>query len=96
MMDQQNLGTMRPASADPAAIALAKALGIPHDPKAGGLAHGIVYVVFPGAAVGFPTSQDVIRERGAAALRKWGGPDKVKACFPQVTWAPEARSRPRP
>ena len=27
MMDQQNLGTLRPASADPAAIALAKALG---------------------------------------------------------------------
>ena len=27
MMDQQNLGTMRPASADPAAVALAKALG---------------------------------------------------------------------
>src|SRR3569832_29531 len=27
MMDQQNLGTIRPASADPAAIALAKALG---------------------------------------------------------------------
>src|ERR1051325_9650493 len=27
MMDQQNLGTMRPASADPAAIELAKALG---------------------------------------------------------------------
>src|ERR1043166_6367718 len=27
MIDQQNFGTMRPASADPAAIALAKALG---------------------------------------------------------------------
>ncbi|MCR8526132.1 hypothetical protein WB334_24850, partial [Escherichia coli] len=27
MMDQQNLGTIRPASADPAAVALAKALG---------------------------------------------------------------------
>ena len=27
MMDQQNIGTMRPASADPAAVALAKALG---------------------------------------------------------------------
>ena len=27
MMDQQNLGTLQPASADPAAIALAKALG---------------------------------------------------------------------
>ncbi|MFL6831780.1 MAG: DNA topoisomerase IB, partial [Xanthobacteraceae bacterium] len=27
MMDQQNLGTMRPVSADPTAIALAKALG---------------------------------------------------------------------
>ncbi|WP_204334076.1 hypothetical protein, partial [Klebsiella pneumoniae] len=27
MMDQQNLGTIRPASADPTAVALAKALG---------------------------------------------------------------------
>src|SRR5258708_31808692 len=36
MMDQQNLGTIRPASADPAAIALAKALGQWPKPAASG------------------------------------------------------------
>src|SRR5436309_13479669 len=38
-------------------IALAAALGIPSSPKSGGIAHGIVYIVFPASAQGWPLSQ---------------------------------------
>jgi len=48
MMDQQNLGTMRPASADPAAVALAKALG--QWPKPAGSARPSPKKVFDSAS----------------------------------------------
>jgi hypothetical protein len=70
---------------------LAKALGIPSDlknsdPKKQGIAQGILYIVFPGSAQGWPLSQQEIDRQGAALFSKWGGIDKAKKSFPQLTW----------
>ena len=72
-------------------IALATALGIPSDlknsdPKKQGIAQGILYIVFPGSAQGWPLSQQEIDWQGAALFSKWGGIDKAKKSFPQLTW----------
>ncbi len=68
-----------------------KALGIPSDlknsdPKKPGIAEGILYIVFPGSAQGWPLSQQEIDRQGAALFSKWGGVDKAKKTFPQLTW----------
>jgi hypothetical protein len=70
-----------------ASIALAAALGIPSNPKNGGTAHGIVYIVFPGSQQGWPLSQAEIDQYGAALFAKWGGLDKAKDCFPNLPWS---------
>jgi hypothetical protein len=70
-----------------ASIALAKALGIPARPKSGGVAHGIVYLVFPGTEKGWPNSEGEIDQYGATLFAKWGGIEKVKDCFPDLNWA---------
>lgn len=67
-------------------IALAKALKIPSDPSSGGISHGILYIVFPGSAQGWPLSQQEIDRQGAALFSKWGGIDKAKMSFPQLVW----------
>jgi hypothetical protein len=71
-------------------IALAKALQIPsdikqRDPKPG-IAQGVLYIVFPGSAQGWPLSQQEIDRQGAALFSKWGGIDKAKQSFPKLTW----------
>ena len=68
-------------------IALAAALGVPSSPKSGGVAHGIVYIVFPGSAQGWPLSQPEIDQYGAQLFAKWGGLDKAKDCFPNSEWS---------
>ena len=70
-----------------ASIALAAALGIPSNPKTGGVGHGIAYVVFPGTARTWPLSQPEIDQYGAQLFSKWGGLDKAKACFPDMSWS---------
>jgi Fungal chitosanase of glycosyl hydrolase group 75 len=70
-----------------ASIALASALGIPSNPKSGGVAHGILYIVFPGSAQGWPLSQPEIDQYGAALFAKWGGTENAKACLPDLDWA---------
>ena len=67
-------------------IALAAALGVPSNPKSGGIAHGIAYIVFPGSAQRWPLSQPEIDQYGAQLFSKWGGLDKAKACFPDLQW----------
>ena len=71
-------------------IALAAALGIPSSPKNGGTGHGIIYIVFPGSAEGWPLSQAQIDQYGAALFAKWGGLEKAKDCFPDAAWAHDA------
>jgi hypothetical protein len=68
-------------------IALANALGIPSSPKSGGVAHGIVYIVFPGSVQGWPFSQPEIDQYGAQLFANWGGLDKAKECFADLTWS---------
>jgi hypothetical protein len=67
-------------------IALAAALGIPSSPKTGGVGHGIVYIVFPGSAQGWPHSQPEIDQNAAGLFSSWGGIDKAKDCFPHLEW----------
>ncbi|HEX4706309.1 MAG TPA: glycoside hydrolase family 75 protein [Candidatus Udaeobacter sp.] len=67
-------------------IALAAALGVPSSPKSGGVAHGIVYIVFPGSAQGWPLSQAEIDQYGVQLFSTWGGLDKAKECFPDLNW----------
>jgi hypothetical protein len=70
-------------------IALAKALEIPSDPRTGGISNndkGVLYIVFPGSAQGWPLSQQEIDREGAALFSKWGGIDKAKMSFPQLVW----------
>ena len=64
MMDQQNLGTMRPASADPAAIALAKALG--QWPKPSGSSRPSPKKVFDSAS---PAAVEALARR--LAIPQW-------------------------
>jgi hypothetical protein len=68
-------------------IALADALGVPSSPKTGGTAHGIVYIVFPGSKTGWPLSQSEIDQQAAQLFSNWGGVDKAKECFPDLSWS---------
>jgi Fungal chitosanase of glycosyl hydrolase group 75 len=70
-----------------ASIALAQALGIPSSAKTGGTAHGIIYIVFPGSQKGWPLTQAQIDQYGSVPFAKWGGLDKAKDCFSNLTWA---------
>ena len=67
-------------------IALANALGIPANPKSGGIGHGIAFIVFPGSAQNWPLSQPDIDRYGAQLFSNWGGIDRAKECFPDMNW----------
>ena len=69
-----------------ASIALAAALSIPSNPKHGGIAHGIIYIVFPGSKQGWPLNQAQIDQHGAKLFAQWGGLEKAKDCFPNAPW----------
>src|SRR5882724_180175 len=67
-------------------IALAAALGIPSNPKSGGISQGLITIVFPGTSKGWPLTQAQIDQSGADLFASWGGLDKAKACFPDADW----------
>ena len=67
-------------------IALAAALGIPSDPKCGGVCHGLLTIVFPGTSKGWPLTQAQIDQYASGLFADWGGLDKAKACFPDAEW----------
>ena len=67
-------------------IALASSLGLPSSPKAGGVGHGINYIVFHGTAGTFPLSQPDIDKAGATLFAKWGGLDRAKESFLELNW----------
>jgi hypothetical protein len=68
-------------------IALANALGIPSNAKTGGVANGIVYIVFHGSAKALSLSQADIDTAGAALFANWGGLDRARDSFPEIKWA---------
>jgi len=75
-------------------IALAAALGIPSNPKSGGISHGLITVVFPGTTKGWPLTQAQIDQNASALFANWGGLDKARDCCPDADWdsgAPEIR-----
>jgi hypothetical protein len=68
-------------------IALANALGVPSSAKTGGTGSGIIYLVLPGSANSFPSSQADVDSSGAAFLAIWGGLDRVRESFSKMNWA---------
>jgi hypothetical protein len=54
-------------------VALALALGVPANPRVGGVARGIAYVVFPGSGTGKPQPPGTIRKEGARLFAAFGG-----------------------
>lgn len=65
-------------------IALAKKLNIPSSPRKGGVAHGIVYIVFPGSHSGWPLSLDEIHKTAQEKFSNWGGLEKMRRVLPDV------------
>jgi len=63
-------------------IALAEALGIPSNPRHGGAARGVLYLVFPGSGNGKPRSVEEIKPEATRLFEAWGGMVQVSACFP--------------
>jgi hypothetical protein len=67
-------------------IALATKLGIPGSPKNGGVAHGIVYVVFPGSFTTWPLTPELIEQRAKEKFTQWGGLSRLKTLMPEIAW----------
>ena len=63
-------------------IALARALGIPFNPRKGGTVQGVVYMVFPGSGSGWPLSNEEIQEKAGELFGDWGGMEAAKEIFP--------------
>jgi hypothetical protein len=63
-------------------IALAKALGMPANPRHDGVAGGVTYLIFPGSAL--PAKDGVtarnIKSSGTRLYRRWGGTRKLRTC----------------
>jgi hypothetical protein len=63
-------------------IALAKVLGVPANPRHGGVEDGITYLIFPGSVSplgGHITARNV-RISAARLYREWGGKQELGAC----------------
>ncbi len=63
-------------------IALAKALGIPSDPRLGGIEQGVLYLVFPDSGNGKPRTIQEINTITKRLFKNWDGLKQLKACFP--------------
>jgi hypothetical protein len=64
-----------------ASIALADALGVPSNPREGGVDQGIIYVVFPGSGNNQPRSTDEITAEADSLFEAFGGMDQIDTCF---------------
>jgi len=63
-------------------IALAEALGIPSNPRHGGVVSGILYLVFPGSGNAKPRPLEEITAEATRLFEAWGGTAQMGACFP--------------
>ena len=64
-------------------VALAKALGIPNNPRDGGVEEGITYLVFPNSRTKPWHSEETVddlRLEAAKAFLAWGGVEQLMAC----------------
>jgi hypothetical protein len=66
-------------------IRLAKNLKVPSDPKSGGVAHGIVYVMFDDASVRWDEGLNFYRQADEA-FKKAGGFTMLKEALPEFDW----------
>ena len=62
-------------------IALARALGVDHDPRSGGVEKGIAYMIFPGSGNGKPRALDEIVSTSQALFQRWGGLPRLRGCL---------------
>lgn len=62
-------------------IALAKALGMPSNPRHSSVAGGVTYLVFPGSALGADriTARN-IKSSASRLYQRWGGRQKLRTC----------------
>jgi hypothetical protein len=61
-------------------IALARALGLPSDPRHGGCSHPVVsFAVFKGSARGWPRSNEDVAAQAAELYAAWGGAARLLA-----------------
>jgi len=63
-------------------IALAKALGIPANPRHDSAPDGVTYLIFPGSAPDSKSdiSARTVKSSAAQLYRRWGGARKLRAC----------------
>jgi hypothetical protein len=66
-----------------ASMAMAGELKANSDPRRGGVAGGIVYVVFPGTSIGSSNPQE-FNPKAAELVHAWGGLDKVKSLVEEL------------
>ena len=64
-------------------IALAEALGIPSNPRRGGVGNGILYVVFAGSAAGWPLDRNAVESNASKLFEAWGGMAMLRAVMPE-------------
>lgn len=61
-------------------IALAKALGIPSNPRRGGTDRKLTWLVWPGTGDHHPHDDAWIKAQGRAAFEAWGGQARLERC----------------
>jgi hypothetical protein len=77
-------------------IALAEQLGVPADPRKGGLdKEDIVMVVFPGSGNGSPQSASAIQVGAAKLFEKWGGLRRLKTQSSPIATTDDGVRKPR-
>ncbi len=64
-------------------IALADRLGVRSNPRRGGAAGGILYLVFPGSGNGRPRTIEEIHAEGEKLFQAWGGAQQLSGCSAQ-------------
>lgn len=65
-------------------IAMANAVGVPGNPKNGGKANGLVYMVFTGSATGWPLSVSAIKQQAQQLFDAWGGINQLQQALPEA------------
>jgi hypothetical protein len=70
-------------------IALAEKLGLPSNPRAGGIGQrALLYVVFPDR-LGFPANARAVEDAAGTAFARWGGMPRLQACEAALRGLPQ-------
>src|SRR5262249_44774685 len=72
-------------------ISLATRLGLPSNPRTGGVQSGIAMVVFPGSGDGKPKTADEIDRKGAELFEDWCGLKSADASQPSPVTTPPSQ-----